>query len=50
MGWTCFYDNVGLSIDDTMRREWNATGDNGAVFIYRASAKQLSKAIIVSEA
>lgn len=32
MGWTCFYDNVGLSIDDMMRREWNATGDNGAVF------------------
>ena len=32
MGWTCFYDNVGLSIDVT---------------IYRANAKQLSKAIIV---
>lgn len=32
MGWTSFFDNVGLSVDDTMRREWNSTGDNGAVF------------------
>lgn len=38
MGWTCYYDNVGLSIDDMMRREWNATGDNGAVFTIVDSA------------
>lgn len=30
MGWTCFYDNVGLSIDDTLRKEFNDTGPNGA--------------------
>lgn len=38
MGWTSFYDNVGLSIDDTMRRELTATGDNGAVFAIVDSA------------
>lgn len=30
MGWTCFYDNVGLSIDDTLRKEFNDTGPTGA--------------------
>ena len=38
MGWTCFYDNVGLSIDAMLRREWNTTGDNGAVFTIVDSA------------
>ena len=38
MGWTCFYDNVGLSIDSTLRKEWNTTGDNGAVFTIVDSA------------
>ena len=38
MGWTCYYDNERLSIDDMMRREWNATGDNGAVFTIVDSA------------
>lgn len=38
MGWTCFYDNAGLSIDAMLRREWNATGDNGAVFTIVDSA------------
>ena len=42
MGWTCFYDNVGLSVDDMMRREFNSTsasvGDNGAVFTIVDSA------------
>lgn len=43
MGWTCFYDNAGLSIDDMMRREWNATGDNGAVFSIVDSATRGSE-------
>jgi len=38
MGWTCFYDNVGLSVDAMLRREWNDTGDNGAVFTIVDSA------------
>lgn len=43
MGWTCFYDNVGLSVDDMMRREWNTTGDNGAVFTIVDSATRGSE-------
>lgn len=43
MGWTCFYDNVGLSIDAMMRREWNTTGDNGAVFTIIDSATRGSE-------
>lgn len=38
MGWACFLDNVGLSVDDMMRREFNSTGDNGAVFTIVDSA------------
>lgn len=38
MGWTCFYDNAGLSIDAMMRRELTATGNNGAVFTIVDSA------------
>ena len=42
MGWTCYLDNVGLSVDDMMRREFNSTGasvgDNGAVFTIVDSA------------
>lgn len=30
MGWTCFYDNVGLSVDDTLRKEFTDTGPTGA--------------------
>lgn len=43
MGWTCFYDNVGLSIDAMFRREWDATGDNGAVFTIVDSATRGSE-------
>lgn len=38
MGWTCFFDNVGLSVDDMMRKEFNSVGDNGAVFTIVDSA------------
>lgn len=38
MGWTSFMDNAGLSIDAMLKREWNATGDNGATFTIVDSA------------
>ena len=43
MGWTCFYDNAGLSIDAMMRRELTAMGDNGAVFTIVDSATRGSE-------